>query len=329
MSDFTGTGTANDPVVLPDVNITASPIMPANSGPPGAWYTERALSFKFQLGKGSFGITGQNTVTVGNLRAHCTILKNGYPSMNSAEMRIYGLTPDIMNALTTLGTPRPMERLNTVTVSAGDTISGANTLVYSGIIQEAWQDFDGQPETFLEVQSSVGTLIANAPVPPISFPGSADAATIMSVIAKSAGRAFSNSGVNVTLSNPYFAGTALQQAHDLARAANINFDDDGITFFIWPLSGVKQNVIPMISPDTGLNNYPRYTSQGIALRTLFNINLVFGGQCQVVQPPNSGIPAANGLWTMNKVSHDLSAQIINGPWFTDIECNRQPGVPNG
>ncbi len=293
-----------------------------NSGPSGNSYVERALSFKFTLGKGSFGLSGQNTVTVNSLRAHCTILKNGAPSMSSAEMRIYGLTPDIMNALTTLGSPRPMERDNTVAIYAGDSNTGL-ALVYQGTVQDAWQNFDSQPDTFLEVQSFVSTFIATKPTAPISFPGSGDVATMMAGLATQAGRSFENSGVQVQLANPYFAGTILSQAHDLARAANIEFFDDGITFAIWPKTGTRGGVIPLISPASGLVNYPKYTSQGIALRTVFNPNILFGGQIKL----DTSLKQARGTWYVNKVSYDLAARITNGPWFTDIEANRQPGVP--
>lgn len=294
----------------------------ANTAPSGNSYVERNLSFTFTLGKGSFGLTGANTVTVSSLRAHVTILKNGAPSMSHAEMRIYGLTPDIMNSLTTLGQPRPMERNNIIAISAGDNVSGL-ALVYQGTIQDAWQNFDSQPDTFLEVQSFVSTLIANRPVPPISFPGSADVATMFSGLATAAGRNFENNGVQVQLASPYFAGTLLAQAHALADAANIEFFDDGITFAIWPKTGTRGGTIPLISPTSGLINYPRYTSQGIALRTIFNPNILFGGQIKL----ETSLMAAQGTWYVNKVSYDLSSQLVNGPWFTDIECNRAPGVP--
>jgi len=321
-----GSGTSDDPVVLPDVNITAPPTgttPPQNAGPSGSSYVERALSFTFTLGKGSFGLTGQNTVTVKGLRAHVTILKNGAPSMSHAEMRIYGLTPAIMNSLSTLGAPRPMERDNTVSISAGDASNGM-AVVYQGTVQDAWQNFDDQPNTFLEIISFVSTFINLQPIPPTSFPGSADVATIMSGLATQAKRNFENNGVQVKLAYPYLAGTILMQAQELARQANIEFFDDGSTFAIWPKTGTRGGAIPLIGPNSGLVNYPRYTSQGIALRSVFNPNILFGGQIKL----ETSLIAAQGTWYVNKVSYDLSAQIVNGPWFTDIECNRQPGVPN-
>ena len=323
MSGFTGTGTADDPVVLPDVNVTASPVTPQNAGPSGNSYVERTLSFTFTLGKGSFGATGQNTVTVSNLRAHVTILKNGAPSMSHAEGRIYGLTPTIMNALTTLGSPRPMERLNRVVISAGDAVNGM-AVVYQGTIQDAWQNFDNQPDTFLEIISFVSTFINLQPIPPTSFPGNANVATIMAGLATQAGRNFENNGVQVQLASPYLAGTILAQAQELARQANIEFFDDGTTFAIWPKSGTRGGTIPLVSPASGMINYPKYTSQGIAVRMVFNPNILFGGQIQLA----TSLTQAQGTWYVNKVAYDLAAQIINGPWFTDIECNRQPGVQN-
>lgn len=296
----------------------------SSNAPKANSYVERALSFKFELGKGSFGTSGDNTVKINSLRAHVTVLKNGFPSMNSAEMRIYGLDPQVMNAISTLGSPRPMERLNTVSVYAGDSVNGLS-LVYTGTVQDAWQNFNGQPDTFLEVQSFVSTFDATKPVPPISFPGSADVATMFAGLATQAGRAFENNGVQVTLANPYFAGTTLSQAHDLARAANIEFHDDGSTFAIWPKDSTRGGVIPLIGENSGMIGYPDFTSQGIRIRTVYNPNILFGGQVKV----ETTLKQAQGIWYVNKVSYSLTSRITNGPWQTEIECNRQPGVPGG
>ncbi len=285
-------------------------------------YVTRELSVTVQLGKGTFGASGFNTVTVSDLRMAATVSKMGSPGFDSAEIRIFGMTPDLMNQLTTLRVPLPMARENTVILQAGDAVSGMAT-IYKGTLQNAWQNLDGTPETFLQIVGYSGYYSAMAIVPPTSFQGSADVATLMQGFATLMGRAFENGGVNVRLSNPYYPGTAIQQAHACAKAANIEVYDDGTTLAIWPKSGTRKGQIPVISPATGLVNYPRYTSQGMEFRCIFNPNIQIGGKIEM----QSSIQPACGQWYVNRLSYDLSSRMPGGPWFCDVGCVLQPNQP--
>ena len=72
-------------------------------------FVQRSLQFKFQLGTGSFGDSGgASTKIVSNVRASVRIEKKGAPGMNSASMRISGLTASTMNQLSRIGVmPNP------------------------------------------------------------------------------------------------------------------------------------------------------------------------------------------------------------------------------
>lgn len=286
-------------------------------------YVERALTFTIKLGKGSFGESGFDTVKLEGLRAHASILKNGPPSNSNATMEIYGMTPGQMNHISTLGSPVPMDRLNIITIEAGDATNGMAE-VFTGKIQDAWQNLDSQPDTFMQINAFV-TLVDNTkPTSPTSFQGSADVATMMAGIASKMQRNFENNGVTTKLANPYFAGTAGEQAQALARAANIEMFDDGTKLTIWPKSGSRGGTIPLISPESGLIGYPKWSSYGMRFRTLFNPNITFGGKIKM----KSGIEPANGDWIVSDgLSYDLSSQITNGPWFTDVNCYRNPAAP--
>jgi hypothetical protein len=297
-------------------------------------YIERKIDITMILGTGTFGATGQNTVKLSNLRCAVTINEVGFPSYSMTEARIYGLTPSLMQ-----GVPLPMQRKNQIIIEAGDAVNGM-AVVATNYILTATQKFAGMPETFLQVVSNTGAFDAMAPVPPISFPGSADVATIMSGIAVRMGRTFENNGVQVQLSNPYFPGTAIDQAHSLARAANIELYDEGPgrRLAIWPKNKTRGGAIPLISVASGLIGYPESSDQGMRFRCLFNPNIALGGQIQmqsslgtVSNPPVAAtgstqqqVQAAgpNGIWYVSHLLHDLSAQLPNGPWFSDACCAR-------
>lgn len=302
-------------------------------------YIERRIDVTITLGEGSFGQTGSNTVKLTGLRVIATIQRLGPPSFSAAEIRLFGVPPSIMNQVSTLGVPLPMVRVNnTVAIAAGDDTNGMAT-IFRGYIYRAWQNMDSAPETFLHVICNTGAVDAMKPVAPISYPGSADVATIMQSLATQMGRTFVNNGVQVMLSNPYFPGTALEQAQAVARAANIEMDDEGPfgKLTIWPKNKTKEGAAPLIAAESGMIGYPRYQDQGMDVRCIFNPSISLGGKIilrssigdATQQVPAQGatqqqVQAAgpNGEWYVTRLTYELSAQVPNGPWFCDLSCAR-------
>lgn len=303
----------------------APPAAAKPTAPSGASYAQRALDVTIQLGKGSFGTGGFNTVKLSGHRVTAAIEVLGMPGMGGASISIYGMTPDTMNQLSTLGVPREVARLNNIAVEAGD-VGGAMSLVYQGNILDAWQDLDGAPETFMTISSRASSWVAMRPTPPSSFPGPIDVATVMAGMAARTvpQRKFENNGVQVKLPSSYFHGTALQQAHACARAANIGFMDDGTTWAIWPLTGSRGGAVPLISPASGLVGYPKFMPGAqMRFRCLFNPSIQMAGDITM----QSSIPGANGPWHVDSLTYNLAAQMPDGPWFCDVQCSRALGVP--
>ena len=312
------------------------------SQPSGTSYIERKINLTITLGEGQFGGSGQNSVKLQGLRIIATIQKLGPPAFGTAEVRVFGLPPSIMNEVSTLGVPLNMIRLkNTITVEAGDDVSGMAT-VYNGYIYRAWQNFDYQPETLLQIVSNTGAVDAIAPATPTSVQGGGDVATIMSNLAQrmpGGARSFQNHGVQVQISNIYLAGTAMEQAHELARQANIEMQDDGPggVLAIWPKNGTRGGTTPLISVQSGLIGYPRYQDQGVSIRCLFTPNLSIGnGSTFELRSSLGGAPISqkgatqeqaqragpNGIWYITRLTYDLASQVPNGPWFCDVDGAR-------
>lgn len=289
-------------------------------------FVRRQLSVQFQLGEGSFGASGTNTVMLGApLRASCTITRaGGFSAMSSLEMRIFGVDISTMNAVSTLGKPIQQVRKNVIIVSAGD-VGGKLSPVFAGTIQAAWVDGAAAPDVALTISAFEGLYQNVAPVAPTSYSGSVDVATVLQTLATQMGFAFENSStppVSVQLDKPYYPGTALFQAMAAVRAAHINMCIDQGTLAIWPWYGNRGGTPPLISPDNGLVNYPTQTQNGIALTTLWTPEIVFGGTVKVQSSLlTPGLQSPNGLWTIYNVTHELESETYNGKWFTHLECN--------
>ena len=311
-------------------------------------FANRALTAVITLGTGTFGQTGMNTITLSGLRAQATISKNGGPSFDGAEMRLYGVTASVMNAVSALGVlPIVYFRYNnTLTILAGDDVNGMAP-VFSGVLLSAFQDFSEMPESSLHLVANGGVAGALVPTAPISFPGGADVATIMGGLAETMGLIFENNGVQVQLASPYFAGTALQQAQKCVQAAHIQMCIDTNTapntLAIWPYTGTRGGAIPLISAASGMIGYPTFQQFGMEFTTLFNPNIRVGAKLMMQSTVGGSVTYANpsapspdtilsggpnGLWYINgPVTHDLAAQMPGGPWFTQVSCSRVTGAP--
>jgi hypothetical protein len=278
--------------------------------------TKRRISFKFELGQGSFGADGSDTFEVSGVRASALIEKTGGVDMTYASLKIYGLPPDVMNKLTLLGKPLVDGRNNKVTVSAGDDEKGM-AVVFVGTIAEAWVDPRAAPQVAFIVSAFSGLIEALKPVPPVSFKGTVDAALVVSGIAQQTGYGFENSGVNVQIADPYLSGTALEQLQKIARAGDFNCIIDDITIAIWPKGSTRKAEELLVSPATGMVGYPMRTENGIEIETLFNPSVVFGAGVTV----ESSLTPAKGRWTIFRVAHDIEAETPEGKWFTTLECS--------
>ncbi len=285
-------------------------------------FVERRIRLTFLLGEGDFGNSGFNQSTYEGLRVSATVTKNGGVSMSQLSMRVYGMSLSAMNRLSTLGKPLTDGRNNKVRVEAGDDEIGYTT-VFIGTISQAWADMNDQANAALVVTAHSGLLDALRPTPPSSYTGPTSVSNIMASLAQEMGYQFEDGGVQVTLASPYLSGTPRMQAEAVAQAAGINWVIDDETLAIWPAGGTRGGLIPLLSPDTGLINYPAFTQNGLALTVLFTPSITFGGQVQV----ESALTPANGTWTVFSVTHELESETPNGKWFTQLECSVLGFVP--
>ncbi len=301
-------------------------------------FLQRTLTVVFTLGDEqnprNFKNTNSNTVTLSGLRVSAKILKAGFPQLGNAQIVIYGMTKSLMDQLSTLGVVVQLVPglRNTVTVFAGDVASNPpGTVVFRGNIYAAWGDFSAEPEVPFYVEAQTAWAAANIPYPPSSFKGSSDIVTILGNLANAAGFNLENSGVSgIKLSNAYLYGSPLDQIRKVKKAISgqvemfIDDDHPGGTLAIWPKNGTRNGMVPLISSSTGLVAYPNYNANGITLKTIFNPAIAFGKQIQVQSSLGDGKPntAANGLWRVYGLNHDLESQVPNGQWFSEIQAVR-------
>ncbi len=276
-------------------------------------FVQRAIDLTFKIGSGPYGDGPQTTVVLTGLRVQVSIQNAGIPSAAQAHLRVFGVSPSLINQISTLGLHH-YSRLNAVQVAAG--VPGKTALVFDGIVLDAYADFGAPPQMALTINAQATGIIQVRPVPPSSFSGTTSVAVIMGQFAAQAGLTLENSGVSVQLSNPYFKGTVWDQIIACARAANINafVDSAAGVLAIWPRTGSRQGDAITISPATGMIGYPAYQKQGPIVRTLFNPLVRMGGTMKV----QSAIVPPTATWQIIGVTHDIESQMPDGAWETTM-----------
>ena len=279
-------------------------------------FDKKIIEITVQLGQGVFGLETGDKVTLRGYRTIARIYNPGGDTMGAAHIQVYGLKPEMMNKLTTIGTINRSIRIqNRVTVAAGDESSGLQ-MAFTGVIFDAWGDYNSAPDVPFTIIAYAGMEAAIKPVGASSYAGTVNVSDIMSDLAKAAGLILENNGVAVTLSDPYLTGSTLDKIRECASAARIIYNIDRGILAIWPTNGSRAIDLITLSKEAGMVGYPTLSSKGMTIKSLFNWDIKIGSDVKV----SSSIPMANGKWRVYTVQHELSCELPDGPWFTITDC---------
>lgn len=282
-------------------------------------FTRKKINVTFLLGEGQFGETGADTVKYEGLRTRVDIAQAGGNFKGALNLQLYGLNLSEVSQLAKVGRSPVSVRSNAVIVEAGDDEIGMSN-IYEGTIHEAWADYNNAPDCSFTVAAMAGFFQSVRPAPPSSYQGTVDAAVVMNNIASAMKLTFVNNGVSVILTDPVFPGSLWDQALSCSIQGNFCWTIDRNIFAIWPIGGSRNGpneVIPIISPDSGMVGYPRFNANGISIVTLFDPRITLGGQVKV----ESALEQACGIWRVGMLAHNLESEQPNGAWFTTMDCH--------
>jgi hypothetical protein len=277
--------------------------------------SKKELRFVITLGTGKFGSSNNDQIILQGFRALVDIDKAGGMMMGTLRAKIYGVSQADMNSATTLQWKPGSLIPNTVEVYAID--GTAETLVFAGNIVNAWGDYQSMPDVYLHIQAQSAFFNQLKAVPPRSFKGQIDVASVMSQIARDLGYTFENNGVKTQLVDVYLPNTGMEQAKDLARMAGCDLYLDDKILAITPPNVPRKGVISFISKDSGLIGYPTYDGVGVNFQTLFDPSITFGGSIFLA----TDILQAAGEWIVTSVAHRLESEKPGGAWFSSVRGN--------
>jgi hypothetical protein len=286
-------------------------------------FTEKQLRFTFTLDTNAKFQGNNNTLQIEGLRALADVEFPGPPSFPTANVRIYGMKPSDMTALTGLTFQVLTYQRNSILIEAN---SGQGwTTVFAGQIVTAVPDFSQQPDVCLVIMAqTLGYDLLN-PATPTSFPGPASFSQVLRTITLKMSQDFDDGGVVGSFSAPtYFSGTPADQLRIAARKAGLVYytDKPGVIEIGEP--GVARNVpLWILTPTSGLVGYPSLDSVNlISVQAVFNPALRFGAPLRIQFSDQRG---ANGDWVIYDCKHRLSSLLPDGPWFTTMTAQPPSG----
>lgn len=293
-------------------------------------FTEKQLRFTFTLSTNAKFQGENNTLQITGLRALADINYPGPPSFPTANVRIFGMKPSDMQALTGLTFQVLTYQRNSIMIESND--GSGWTTTFEGQIVTGVTDFASGAESgevaFVITAQTLGFDLLN-PATPSAFPASASVENVCRTIALKMSRQLDNVGVTAVFPGAsYFPGTPAEQLRAVVRKAGIALylDKPGIVEIGIP--GAARNVPAVVlSPNLGnLVSYPSLDSVNlIGVSAVYNPSLRFGAPLQI---KDSQQLAANGNWVIYDCTHNLSSLMPGGPWFTRMTAQPPSGFGN-
>lgn len=268
-------------------------------------FTQKIVHVNFVLANGMF-VGGGNAKLVRGLRVVAHVRKPGTPEKNGLDLKVYGMIPEDINALSTAGVNPLAVQKNLVQVLAGD--SDGLTTVFQGEITGAWADYATPPDLVFEVKAVDGHFPSIAPLAPFSAGGTVQATKIFASLASSMGYAFEPNDIGgMPVLNPYLHGTAAEQAHQLSQMLGVEYGLDSGTLFVAQKGSLRvpNGVVPIISPSSGLIGYPVWNKGMLQVSALLNPAFKLGGAV-IIQ--GSAVTRANGQWRIHGLEHRIASK---------------------
>lgn len=277
-------------------------------------YARRYIDVSF-TGQGetvTFSTRGKYT-----LRTSARIQKAGGYNTGTAQIEIRGLSLEHIKQLSTYGTVYRPTYNYFIKVDAGDDINGMSTIFYGNIAQ-AWGDMKAMPDCPFHVLAYGGGAPSTVQSQPTSYSGPTQATTMLEQLAKKAGLAWEDNGVQCVITDPYFWGSPWKQMKEIIDAGGFNGVIDDGKLAVWPNGGNRGSEVLQVSPQTGMRDYPSFTQYGVQVRTEFRRAITFGGSMNIT----SDLTPACGEWNIIKIDYDLQANTPRGAWYAILDGAR-------
>ena len=259
-----------------------------------------------------FTAQGDNRLRSSGLAISTAITYGNGAISPTAQITVYGLPIETMNKLFRVQWNTMNSLLNTVKIEVGDEGDKLNT-VYEGNITFATVNMDGAPNVSLVITSQMAIVEKLRYSEPYTLlkDESADVSDIVRFLCNEMGFQFENNGVTHILTDTKLLGSNMEKIEKLAQMCDFDLYIEQRSIIICKKGASRPLKIPVISPSTGLINYPSPDQRGITFSCAYDPMVRFGG---VVRIKDSLIAIANADWRIYGLVATLEANIPQGKW---------------
>jgi hypothetical protein len=262
--------------------------------------------------------TNDNTLILDNMYVQAKVQATARLS-TQAEIHIFGMAQDAMNALTVAWANPPFV-FDHVVILEADNGKGGFAQVFKGTIIEAQPDYRNMPRVAFSLLAVTGYFQKINPAPPTSYPETVDIGVAAGDIIAAMGDpwAYVDGGATGVLANPYFNGTLWDQLAQACQAANADFYVQGDEILVVP-AGQPRGIVPavVLAPGSGLVGYPMFERSGLNVTALFDPAFLCGTPVDI----ETSVPNASGRWFPYSLYHVLETT-PKGGWFSQMQCLR-------
>ena len=267
----------------------------------------------------TFTADGDNRLSSSGLAISCVITHGNGAMSPTAQITVYNLPLEVMVKLFRVQWNTMQALLNTVKIEVGEQGDKTLTTAYDGNITFATTDMASSPNTALIITSQMAMVEKFKVTPPFTSPKDevVDSADIIKFLAEDMGFSFQNFGASKQLTNASLNGSNLEKIQTLAQWCDFDLYVEDKSITICKKDGERDLKIPVVSPTTGMDNYPVLEQRGIAFNCIYDPSIRFGG---VVRVKDSLITTANADWRIYGLVTTLEANKPQGKWHMSVNA---------
>ena len=251
-----------------------------------------------------------------NLPIEVNIEQVQLPSGGSAVIKIYGVSKEKMDAITTIQLKTLWIKNQSVAVFTDE--GDGEHLIYCGTIIKAVPCYDSAPDVYIRIDSCTGAYWNTmGEVPPYSHKGMIPVHLAVSEICAPYGAVCKNFGVMMNCNNPYFDQKGLKnRLNAVAQAYNLDVVmDDGEAQVVEIYPKGKYMAKTWTFTKENYIGYPSFNECGVRIvldKLYYDLSLK---DYFVIK--GSEVSIANGLWAVQKYIYNISTK-LGGNWLMEI-----------
>lgn len=241
----------------------------------------------------------------------------GFDALHQSDITIRGLSMDKMAQMTVLEYEHRGERINDIVVEARE---GDDEWfqVFAGNTLSATPQINTDGTVDFNIHAVSGGCAISKVVLPTSIKEPLKAEALFGQFANEGEIQYRPLGdLGITVGNCVFTGSPKEKMKQLATMIGCDaFIDDNV-LVTKKYDGETYPEVPVVSVETGMLGYPRYTTQGISFRCLLRKDIKFAGWIKM----QSTIKSYCNTWQVMKISLKLDAYYPHGgDWHMDVDC---------